>query len=91
MKRLTTILMTLTLVAALAATLLSLTMQSSPQQRALVSQVLIAVSMAGLVLLAAFGGRRRRPEAAVSPGRAGKGCLGKGKPNPLRLFRCRGE
>ena len=79
MKRLTTILMTLTLVAALAATLLSLTMQSSPQQRALVSQVLIAVSMAGLVLLAAFGGRRRRPEAAVSPGRDAPG---KGNPTP---------
>ena len=61
MKRMTTVLTALTLVMALAAAMLSLTMQSDPQQRALLCQILIALSMAALVLLASFGYRRRRP------------------------------
>lgn len=62
MKRLTTVLMTLTLVTALAAVLLSLTLQSTPQLRTTFTQVLIVLSMAGLVLLASFNGRRGRME-----------------------------
>ena len=63
LKRTTAILMTLTLVAGLASALLSLTIQSAPQLRVKLSQILIAVSMAGIVLLAAFGRRSRRYEA----------------------------
>ena len=62
LKRLTTVLTTVTLVTALAAALLSATIQSAPQVRMTVAQALIVLSMAGLVLLAAFGRRHRRPE-----------------------------
>lgn len=63
MKRLTTVLMTLTLATALTAALLSLTLRSETQLRTTLAQVLISVSMAGIVLLAAIGGRRRGTEA----------------------------
>ena len=62
MKRLTTVLMTLTLVTALAAALLSMTIQSTPQLRTTLTQILIVLSMAGLVLLASFSGRHGRME-----------------------------
>ena len=62
LKRLTTVLMALTLAAALAATSLALTLSSELQLRTTLTQILIALSMAGLVLLAAFNGRRRGTE-----------------------------
>ena len=68
MKRLTTVLMTLTLMTALAATMLTLTIRSGMHQRTTLAQVLIVLSMAGLVLLASFS-RRRGDAVAVSGGR----------------------
>ena len=62
MKRLTAVLMALTLAAALAATSLALTLGSELHLRTTLTQIMIALSMAGLVLLAAFGGRRRGKE-----------------------------
>ena len=62
MKRSTAVLTTLTLSAALAATSLALTLGSELRLRTTLTQVLIALSMAGLVLLAALGGRRRGTE-----------------------------
>ena len=73
LKRMTTILTTLTLVAALSAAMISLTIQSPPGFRVSLSQILIAVAMGGLFLLAASGGRRKRPEVAVT----GRGSPGK--------------
>ena len=67
-KRLTTALITLTLTTALAAVTLSMTIRSAPQLRTTLAQALIALSMAGLVLLAAFGSRRRGTET-VGEGR----------------------
>ena len=79
MKRLTAVLMALTLAAALAATLLALTLSSELQLRTTLTQILIALSMAGLVLLAAFSGRRRGTETvrlgqAPSSRRTHKSC-----------------
>ena len=79
MKRMTTILMTSTLVTALSAAVLSLTMYSRPQQRALLIQILIVLSMAGLVLFATFSYRRRRLAAAMGEGWK---ISEKGKQNP---------
>ena len=62
MKRLTAVLMTLTLATALAAVLLSLTLGSEPQLRTTLTQILIALSLAGFVLLASLGGQRRGAE-----------------------------
>ena len=79
LKRLTAVLMALTLAAALAATLLALTLSSELQLRTTLTQILIALSMAGLVLLAAFSGRRRGTETvrlgqAPSSRRTHKSC-----------------
>ena len=68
MKRMTTILMTSTLVTSLTAVLLSLTMYSRPQQRTLLLQILIVLSMAGLVLFASFGYRHGRLVTVMGEG-----------------------
>jgi len=68
LKRMTTILMTSTLVTALSAAALSLTLHSPPQQRALLIQILIVLSLAGLVLFASFGYRRRRMATVTGEG-----------------------
>ena len=68
MKRMTTILMTSTLVTSLTAVLLSLTMYSRPQQRTLLLQILIVLSMAGLVLFASFGYRHGRVVMVMGEG-----------------------
>ena len=73
MKRMTTTLTTLILIAALGATMLSLTIQSAPNLRATLSQILIIIAMAGLILLAALGRRRGRTEAEGE----GRGAFGK--------------
>ncbi len=62
MKRLTVVLMTLTLATALASALLALTLSSEPQLRTTLTQILIVLSMAGFVLLAALGQRHRGAE-----------------------------
>jgi hypothetical protein len=54
--------MTSTLATALAAVLLSLTLGSEPQLRTTLTQIMIALSLAGFVLLASMGGRRRGAE-----------------------------
>ena len=81
LKHMTTILTTLTLVAALSAAMISLTIQSPPGFRASLSQILIGVAIGGLFLLAVSGGRRKRPEAEVT----GRGSPGK-RPQQLYLF-----
>jgi cell division protease FtsH len=68
LKRMTTILMTSTLVTSLTAVLLSLTMYSRPQQRTLLLQILIVLSMAGLVLFASFGYRHGRLVTVMGEG-----------------------
>ena len=72
MKRLTAVLMTLTLATALAAVILSLTLRGEAQLRTTLTQILIVASMAGFVLLAALGNRRRGTET-VGQGRASSG------------------
>ena len=78
LKRTGTILMTLTLAAALASTILSLTIRSASQLRTTLSQILIVASMAGVLLLIALGGRRGHPEAV----REGKIAVAKGAGQP---------
>ena len=79
MKRSTTVLTTLTLVTALAAALLSITIKATPQMRTTLAQALIVLSMAGLVLLASFSGRHGRMETVgtrreTSSGERGQKC-----------------
>ena len=62
LKRLNTVLMTITLATALAAGVLSLTIRSAPQARTTLVEAMIVLSMAGLVLLAAFNRRTSGPE-----------------------------